>query len=101
MQGEKGMPREIVRAFTVNRTDTGEQFLQAPEGRPRHLVTYPHLRMDIMAGAAEEHRLGGVLQTLSNRVQGNLISDRRLNDHCSIRPDILYIVGYDVDEKLA
>ncbi|WP_091874122.1 IS1182 family transposase [Pricia antarctica] len=30
----------------------------------------------------------------------NLISDRQLIDHCSLRLDILYFVGYDIDEEL-
>ena len=30
----------------------------------------------------------------------NLISDRQLIDHCSMRLDILYFVGYDIDEEL-
>jgi transposase len=31
---------------------------------------------------------------------GNIISDRKLIDHCSIRLDILYFIGYDIDEEL-
>ena len=30
----------------------------------------------------------------------NIISDRRLIDHCSLRLDILYFIGYDMDEGL-
>ena len=30
----------------------------------------------------------------------NIISDRRLISHCSMRMDILYFVGYDIDEEL-
>jgi transposase len=30
----------------------------------------------------------------------NLISDRKLIDHCSMRLDILYFLGYDIDEAL-
>ena len=30
----------------------------------------------------------------------NLISDRQLIDHCSLRLDILYFIGYDIDEEL-
>lgn len=30
----------------------------------------------------------------------NLISDRQLIDHCSMRLDILYFIGYDIDEEL-
>ena len=30
----------------------------------------------------------------------NLVSDRRLVEHCSLRLDILYFLGYDVDEEL-
>jgi transposase len=30
----------------------------------------------------------------------NLISDRRLVEHCALRPDILYFLGYEVDEQL-
>ncbi len=30
----------------------------------------------------------------------NIISDRKLIDHCSMRLDILYFVGYDIDEEL-
>lgn len=30
----------------------------------------------------------------------NLVSDRRLVEHCSLRLDILYFLGYDVDEDL-
>ena len=30
----------------------------------------------------------------------NLISDRKLISHCSLRLDILYFVGYDIDESL-
>ena len=30
----------------------------------------------------------------------NLISDRKLIDHCSMRLDILYFIGYDIDEEL-
>ncbi|WP_273566458.1 IS1182 family transposase [Maribacter halichondriae] len=30
----------------------------------------------------------------------NLISDRKLIDHCSLRLDILYFIGYDIDEEL-
>jgi len=30
----------------------------------------------------------------------NLISDRRLIEHCSMRLDILYFLGYDIDEPL-
>jgi transposase len=30
----------------------------------------------------------------------NLISDRKLIDHCSLRLDILYFIGYDIDEDL-
>ena len=30
----------------------------------------------------------------------NIISDRRLIDHCSLRLDILYFIGYDIDEEL-
>ena len=29
----------------------------------------------------------------------NLISDRQLIDHCSLRLDILYFIGYDIDEE--
>jgi len=30
----------------------------------------------------------------------NIISDRKLIDHCSMRLDILYFLGYDIDEEL-
>ena len=30
----------------------------------------------------------------------NITSDRRLMDHCSMRMDILYFLGYDIDEEL-
>jgi transposase len=30
----------------------------------------------------------------------NLTSDRQLIDHCSMRLDILYFIGYDIDEEL-
>ncbi|CAZ97333.1 IS1182 family transposase [Zobellia galactanivorans] len=30
----------------------------------------------------------------------NIISDRRLMAHCSLRLDILYFIGYDIDEEL-
>ena len=30
----------------------------------------------------------------------NIISDRKLIDHCSLRLDILYFIGYDIDEEL-
>jgi len=30
----------------------------------------------------------------------NIISDRKLMDHCSMRLDILYFLGYDIDEQL-
>jgi len=30
----------------------------------------------------------------------NLISDRRLMEHCSMRLDILFFIGYDIDEEL-
>ena len=30
----------------------------------------------------------------------NLISDRKLIQHCSMRLDILYFSGYDIDEEL-
>ena len=30
----------------------------------------------------------------------NLTSDRKLMDHCSMRLDILYFLGYDIDEEL-
>jgi transposase len=30
----------------------------------------------------------------------NLVSDRRLVEHCALRLDILYFLGYDVDEDL-
>jgi transposase len=30
----------------------------------------------------------------------NIIPDRRLIDHCSMRMDILYFIGYDIDEPL-
>lgn len=30
----------------------------------------------------------------------NLISDRQLIDHCSLRLDILFFIGYDIDEEL-
>ena len=30
----------------------------------------------------------------------NILSDRRLIDHCSMRLDILYFLGYDIDEEL-
>lgn len=30
----------------------------------------------------------------------NIISDRKLIDHCSLRLDILYFLGYDIDEEL-
>ncbi|MFL0118311.1 transposase [Tenacibaculum maritimum] len=29
----------------------------------------------------------------------NIISDRKLISHCSMRLDILYFIGYDVDEE--
>lgn len=31
----------------------------------------------------------------------NIISDRKLIDHCSMRMDILFFLGYDIDEPLA
>jgi len=30
----------------------------------------------------------------------NIISDRKLMDHCTMRLDILYFLGYDIDESL-
>jgi len=30
----------------------------------------------------------------------NITSDRRLVEHCSMRMDILYFLGYDIDEQL-
>src|SRR5215217_36124 len=30
----------------------------------------------------------------------NVTSDRKLVDHCSMRMDILYFLGYDIDEQL-
>jgi len=30
----------------------------------------------------------------------NLVSDRRLIEHCSLRLDILYLLGYELDEDL-
>nr|WP_262884733.1 transposase [Tenacibaculum maritimum] len=30
----------------------------------------------------------------------NIISDRKLISHCSMRLDILYFIGYDLDEEL-
>jgi transposase len=30
----------------------------------------------------------------------NIISDRKLIDHCSMRMDILFFLGYDIDEQL-
>ncbi|MDO5971871.1 transposase [Flavivirga aquimarina] len=30
----------------------------------------------------------------------NIISDRHLINHCSLRLDILYFLGYDIDEEL-
>jgi transposase len=30
----------------------------------------------------------------------NITSDRKLIDHCSMRLDILYFLGYDIDEEL-
>ena len=30
----------------------------------------------------------------------NIISDRKLIEHCSLRMDILYFLGYDIDESL-
>lgn len=30
----------------------------------------------------------------------NITSDRRLIEHCSMRMDILYFLGYDIDEQL-
>jgi transposase len=30
----------------------------------------------------------------------NLVSDRRLVEHCALRLDILYFLGYEVDEQL-
>ena len=30
----------------------------------------------------------------------NIISDRKLIDHCSMRLDILFFLGYDIDEPL-
>jgi transposase len=31
---------------------------------------------------------------------GNLVSDRRLVEHCALRLDILFFLGYEVDEDL-
>jgi transposase len=36
---------------------------------------------------------------LVNRLE-NLVSDRQLIEHCSLRLDILYVLGYEVDEEL-
>jgi len=36
---------------------------------------------------------------LASRLE-NLVSDRRLVEHCSLRLDILYFLGYEVDEDL-
>ncbi|UWX55743.1 transposase [Maribacter litopenaei] len=33
-------------------------------------------------------------------ISENIISDRKLIDHCSMRLDILYFIGYDIDEEL-
>ena len=30
----------------------------------------------------------------------NIISDRKLIDHCSMRLDILFFIGYDIDEEI-
>lgn len=30
----------------------------------------------------------------------NIISDRKLIDHCSMRLDILFFLGYDIDDEL-
>ncbi len=30
----------------------------------------------------------------------NIISDRKLINHCSLRLDILFFIGYDIDEEL-
>ncbi|MEO9513594.1 MAG: transposase [Flavobacteriaceae bacterium] len=30
----------------------------------------------------------------------NIISDLRLVEHCSMRLNILYFIGYDIDEEL-
>ncbi len=68
--GKKGLPGKAVREFPDERTDTEQQFLQEVERRHRPGFPLSPYQGLLWGERPEEHRPGGVLQTVPGGLSG-------------------------------
>jgi len=97
---QKTLSRKAVRAIPTERTRTKEQFLQTfkRSGESGLFVSY-YQTILWESGQKSIDPVVFFKLCLIGYLE-NIISDRKLIDHCSMRMDILYFLGYDIIEEL-
>ncbi|SDF25578.1 Transposase [Pricia antarctica] len=100
MQGKKGYQEKLFASFQLSERIPGNNFYRRLKEVLDLRYLYP-LTKGYYGGSGQKSIdpvvffklcLVGYLE--------NLISDRKLIAHCSMRLDILYFIGYDIDEEL-
>ena len=100
MQGKKDFQEKLFASFQLSERIPKDNFYRRLKGALDLHFLYP-LTKDYYGDSGQKSIdpvvffklcLVGYLE--------NIISDRKLIDHCSMRLDILFFIGYDIDEEL-
>ena len=100
MQGKKGYQEKLFASFQLSERIPEENFDRRLKQAIDLDFLYP-LTRDI-TGKATRKSIDPVVffkLCLVGYLE-NIISDRKLIGHCSMRLDILFFIGYDIDEEL-
>ena len=100
MQGKKGYREKLFASFQMSERVPNNNFYRRLKGAIDLDFLYPLTRG--YYGESGQKSIDPVVffkLCLVGYLE-NIISDRKLIDHCSMRLDILYFIGYDIDEEL-
>lgn len=99
MQGKKYYQEKLFAQFQLSERIPSNNFYRRLKGAVDLDFLYP-LQTMLWGERAEEHRPVVFFKLCPLGYLENIISDRKLIDHCSMRMDILYFLGYHIDEEL-
>ncbi len=100
MQGKKGYQEKLFARFQLSDRIPGNNFYRRLKGVLDLDFLYPLTKG--YYGESGQKSIDPVVffkLCLVGYLE-NIISDRKLIDHCSLRLDILYFIGYGIDEEL-
>ena len=100
MQGKKGYQEKLFASFQLSERIPKDNFYRRLKGAIDLDFLYPLTKGHY--GESGQKSIDPVVffkLCLVGYLE-NIISDRKLIDHCSMRLDILFFIGYDIDEEL-